>query len=377
MERVATALLVIALLYTVYFASSLLIPIVLSIMLALLLFPSVNFLSRLWVPRVVSAALLLAAIAVPFTLLGMQLVDPAQKWIERVPELTATLNEKVENITDALAPTASQAAPEEVAEPEETGSGLARFFDWFGDDEEDKDTAPQDSSTKAAEKSTAVADRLVLSGLDMTLTVLAQTPVFLAQVLVCLFLVLFLLVFGPGIYATAIAVFPRLQHRLQAGQLVADTQRELSRYILTVSLVNAGLGLCTAFALWLMRFEDPLLWGTMVALLNFAPYIGPLISVAILCIAGWAQYGLVPEALFPAAVYFVINAIEAQLITPAVLGRNMRMNPLVIMLWLIVWGWLWGIAGVLIAVPLLVCIKLVLARFDRFEPWLRLIESRA
>jgi predicted PurR-regulated permease PerM len=344
-------------------------------MLSLLRFPSVNFLSRLYVPRAVSAALLLIAIGVPFTLLGMQLVEPAQKWIERVPELTATLNEKVETITDALAPAAARVAPEETPEQEETRSGLARLFDWFGDDEEE--VAKKASTAPSAEKSTAVADRLVLGGLDMTLTVLAQTPIFLAQVLVCLFLVLFLLVFGPGIYATAVDVFPRLQHRLRAGQLVADTQRQLSRYILTVSLINAGLGLCTAIALWLMRFEDPLLWGTMVALLNFAPYIGPLFSVAILCIAGWAQYGLVLEALFPAAVYFIINGIEAQLITPAVLGRNMRMNPLIIMLWLILWGWLWGIAGVLIAVPLLVCIKLVLARFDRFEPWLKLIESRA
>jgi predicted PurR-regulated permease PerM len=115
----------------------------------------------------------------------------------------------------------------------------------------------------------------------------------------------------------------------------------------------------------------------MVGLLNFAPYVGPLLSFAILSIAGWAQFGLAMEAVFPAMVYLTINTIESQLVTPAVLGRNMRMNPLVIMLWLIIWGWLWGVAGVLIAVPLLVCIKLVLARFDQFDPWLRLIESRA
>lgn len=373
MDRVVTVLLIMALLYTAYFAASLLIPIVLSIMLSLLLFPLVNFLNRLYIPRAVSAALLLVAIGIPFTLLGMQLVEPAQKWLERVPELTATLNEKVENIADALAPAESPAVSEEVPEQEQERSGLARFFDWFGDDEEDTVTEAQ----PVAGKSTAVSDRLVLGGLDLTLTVLAQTPVFLAQLLVCLFLVLFLLVYGPGIYSTALDVFPGLQQRLQARQLATDTQRELSRYILTVSLINTGLGLCTASALWLMRFEDPLLWGTMVALLNFAPYLGPLLSVAILSIAGWAQYGLVLAALIPAAVYFTINSIEAQLITPAILGRNMRMNPLIIMLWLIIWGWLWGIAGVLIAVPLLVCIKLILARFDRFAPWLKLIESRA
>ena len=74
--------------------------------------------------------------------------------------------------------------------------------------------------------------------------------------------------------------------------------------------------------------------------------------------------------------FLFLNTLESQLITPTVLGRSMRMNPLVIMVWLMVWGWLWGIAGVLIAVPLLVCIKLILSRSGEFDPWLKLIESR-
>lgn len=373
MDRVLIALLAMAVIYTTYFAASLFIPIAISIMLSLLLFPLVNLLNRLYIPRVVSAALLLIAIGGPFTLLGMQLAEPAQKWVERIPELTATLNEKVESITDALAPAESIPVPPQMSAPAEKKSALWGVFDWF----KSSDNPAQELDAPAPEKSTAVADRLVVGGLDLTLMVMAQTPVFLAQFVVCVFLVLFLLVFGPGIYSTALDVFPRLQEKLQASQLVADTQRELSRYILTVSLINTGLGLCTAAALWLMQFEDPLLWGTMVALLNFAPYVGPLFSVAILSVAGWAQYGPVWAALWPAAAYFLINAIESQLITPAILGRHMRINPLIVMLWLIVWGWLWGIAGVLLAVPLLVCIKLVLARFARFDPWLKLIESGA
>jgi predicted PurR-regulated permease PerM len=201
--------------------------------------------------------------------------------------------------------------------------------------------------------------------------------VFLAQFLVCIILVVFLVVYGPGVYNTAIEVLPQVRHKSQASQLVADTQRELSRYILTVSLINLGLGLVTAAVLWWMRFEDPLLWGAMVALLNFAPYIGTIISLGILTMAGLSQYGLEWEALLPAGAFFILNTLEAQLITPAVLGRNMQMNPLIIMLWLVIWGWLWGMAGVLIAVPLLVCIRLILARSELCKPWLRLIESRA
>lgn len=372
------ALLFLAGMYTLYFAASLLIPIVLALLLALQLSPVVATLKRFYVPRAISAALLLIAIGGPFTLLGMELVEPAQKWIKRVPEVTAKVNEQLTTISEALAP-APQETPVEQAKPKpEKDTGILNFFGWF-DDEEEQQAATEAAQTPppATQPGTAMSDRLVLGGIEMTMTVLAETPVFLAQFLVCIILVVFLLVYGPGVYNTAIEVLPQVRHKSQASQLVADTQRELSRYILTVSLINLGLGLVTAAVLWWMRFEDPLLWGAMVALLNFAPYIGTIISLGILTMAGLSQYGLEWEALLPAGAFFILNTLEAQLITPAVLGRNMQMNPLIIMLWLVIWGWLWGMAGVLIAVPLLVCIRLILARSELCKPWLRLIESRA
>jgi len=221
-----------------------------------------------------------------------------------------------------------------------------------------------------------MSDRLVLGGLEVAMQVLADTPLFLAQCLVCIILAIFLLVYGPGVYRTAMEVVPWLQDKVATVKLVGDTQRELSRYILYISLINAGLGMTTAAVLWLLRFEDPLLWGSMVALLNFAPYVGTIFSLSVLSMAGVAQYGLEWEAFLPALAFFFLDTLESQLITPTVLGRSMRMNPLVIMVWLMVWGWLWGIAGVLIAVPLLVCIKLILSRSGEFDPWLKLIESR-
>jgi len=371
------ALLFLAGLYTLYFAASLLIPIVLALLLSLQFSPLVATLNRFYVPRAISAALLLVAIGGPFTLLGMELVDPAQKWIERVPEVTAKLNEQFTNISEALSP-APQEKPADQAQPgPEKDTGILNFFGWFDDDEEEVAKTEIAQKPAAAQPGTALADRLVVGGIELTMTVLAETPVFLAQTLVCIILVVFLLVYGPGVYNTAIEVLPQIRDKTQASQLAADTQRELSRYILTVSLINLGLGLVTATVLWLLRFEDPVLWGTMVALLNFAPYVGTIISLGVLMMAGLSQYGLEWNAVLPAGAFFILNSLEAQLITPMVLGRNMRMNPLIIMLWLVIWGWLWGMAGVLIAVPLLVCIKLILARSELCKPWLQLIESRA
>lgn len=372
--RALSALLFLAVVYTLYFASSLWIPVVIALLLALQLSPAVTFLERFYIPRPLSTALLLIAIGGPFTFLGMQLVEPAQKWIERVPEVTAKVNQQLNNIADVIAPADQElpATPAATPEPEKK-SGISNFFGWF-DDEEPAAPAPAPVATK--ETKSKVSDRLVLGGLEVAMQILADAPVFLAQCLVCVILVVFLQVYGPAVYRTTIEVMPWFQDKVATAKLVRDTQRELSRYILYISLINAGLGLTTATVLWLLRFEDPLLWGSMVALLNFAPYVGTIFSLSVLSMAGVAQYGLEWSALVPALAFFILNTLESQLITPAVLGRHMRMNPLVIMLWLILWGWLWGMAGVLIAVPLLVCIKLILSRSAAFDPWLKLIESR-
>ena len=370
------ALLFLAVVYTLYFASSLCIPIVIALLRALQLSPAVTFLQRFYIPRPLSAALLLVAIGGPFTFLGMQLVEPAQKWIERVPEVTAKVNEQFTSIAEVIAPM-EQEVPVVVAPPKpEKKSGIRNLFGWFDDEEEQGVVSATKAPAPTPPPSTAMSDRLVLGGLEVAMQVLADTPLFLAQCLVCIILAIFLLVYGPGVYRTAMEVVPWLQDKVATVKLVGDTQRELSRYILYISLINAGLGMTTAAVLWLLRFEDPLLWGSMVALLNFAPYVGTIFSLSVLSMAGVAQYGLEWEAFLPALAFFFLDTLESQLITPTVLGRSMRMNPLVIMVWLMVWGWLWGIAGVLIAVPLLVCIKLILSRSGEFDPWLKLIESR-
>ena len=371
--RILLWLLALALIYTLYFARSLLIPVVVALLFALLLSPLVSVFKRFHVPRTISALILLAAIGGPLALFAGELAEPAKKWIQLLPELSARLNKELDSLTQALqSESDGEAAARVEAQKEE--SKWYDFLDFFSDDKQEAAEPPP--AAKPAGDS-ALSLRLMQGGLEVLVSVLGAAPVVIAQFTICLVLVLFLLVFGPNLYATFIEVVPFVQDKRQATVLVGRVQQELSRYILTVSLINAFLGMTTAAVLWLTGLDDALLWGAVVGLLNFAPYVGPVIGFCFLSLAGIVQYGLVPGALLPALLYFAINMVEAQFVTPTVLGQHMKLNPLVLMVWLIIWGWLWGAVGVLLAVPLLVCLKLAAEQLNVLEPWVKLIGARA
>tara|TARA_R100000900_G_scaffold127863_3_gene103255 strand:+ start:119087 stop:120202 length:1116 start_codon:yes stop_codon:yes gene_type:complete len=352
-----------AVLYTVYFAQTLLIPIVVALFFALLLSPLVKLLKRFYIPRTLSAMLMLALIGGPMVLLGSQLAEPAQRWAEAIPRLTDQLTDQVDDLTDKLSPEA-----EKPPEPES--------FSFFGLFEGEEESAA-DKRESGGSKDGRVSERLKQGGLELLLTMLGAAPVVIAQFLTTVLLILFLLIFGSRLFAAFVEIFPAIDDKRASLQLVRTIQVELSRYILTVSVINACLGLTVGVALWLFGVQDPLLWGVLVGMLNFAPYVGPLIGVILLVLAGVVQYGAVAFALLPALVYFTINLLEAQVITPLVLGRHMRLNPLIILVWLVIWGWLWGAVGVLLAVPLLVCLKLAVGQTNVLRYWVQLIETRA
>jgi len=351
-----------AFIYTLYFAKTLLVPIVVALLLTLLLGPAVKALRRFHVPGVVSAVSLLCILAVPFTLLGMELAEPAQKWAQRVPELSAHFTQQIDTLTSAL--------EGETQESSENDPSRDFFSRLFGRDDADEEGAEDDGNS-------AVTERITQGGVEIVVYLLGVAPVFLAQLITCLTLTIFLLVFGPRLFDSAITYLPQVSDKDAAHGLVDTIEVELSRYILTVSIINALLGLTTAAALWIIGVEDALLWGVLVGLFNFAPYVGMFISLTVLTLAGLAQYGFTAFSVVPALIFFAINGLEAQFVTPTILGKHMRLNPLVLMLWLIMWGWLWGFIGVLLAVPLLVCIKLAASQLNLPIHWVRIIETRA
>jgi predicted PurR-regulated permease PerM len=190
-------------------------------------------------------------------------------------------------------------------------------------------------------------------------------------------LTFFFMVFGERLQRSAIALLPtRQQQKLSVG-ILQSIEQEISRYVFTITAINIAVGLVFAALLhWMLgvAVQEALLWGTIVAVLNYAPYVGPMIGILLMLVMGFVTWNEVGPSLLPSAMYLALHTIEGQLVTPIVLGRRMALSPLVLILALMVFGWLWGIIGLLLAVPLLVCVKLVLAKIEGMEGWARLLE---
>lgn len=367
-------LLALAILYTLYFAKTLLIPIIVALLFSLLLSPLVTLFRRFYIPRTVSAILLLTMIGGPITILAIELAEPAQKWLVQLPKLSSHLTEELDNISQAMnpdTPPPPKVKPKKV-EPKQSSFNV---FGWFNKTHDEPAPVIAQEKEAPANNSSALSARVMQGGVEKLISILGETPVVIAQFMTFIILVLFLLSFGSHLYESYLEIFPSEVNKRRPVVLVGKLQKELSRYIVTVTIINTVLGIVTASVFWALGVDDALLWGAVVGLLNFAPYVGPFLGIIILCLAGVTQYGMELIALLPAAVYFGINMIEAQFVTPTVLGLHMRLNPLVLILWLLIWGWLWGPAGVLLAVPLLVCFKLAARQLDIMTNWVKLVET--
>jgi len=360
--RLLNILVIFAVIYTLYLAKSLLVPLFFSAFVALLLSPLVAFARKLFIPRTLSAGALIVLLVAPFTFLGIELAEPAERWMQSLPKIAAEISKEIEEISSNI--DAYATPPAEPVEKERS------FFSWFGDDEKSPELSPSQDNTNS------VTDKIKQSGIDIGLTLFSNAPFLLAQVLACIVLIFFLLVFGPNLFNVFVRDFPIVTNKRRTLVLVDQIQRELSSYIVTISIINSCLGLATAGVFYYLGIDDALLWGALVALMNFVPYLGGVASCVVLLVVGLVQFGLTSSAFLPAGLFLVLNIIESQLITPAVLGRSMQLNPLIIIIWIAITGWLWGVVGVLLAVPILMCFKIILENLGVFDHWIKLLESK-
>lgn len=148
---------------------------------------------------------------------------------------------------------------------------------------------------------------------------------------------------------------------LAIARLIQNVVDATSAYVMTIATINVSLGLAVAMSLFLIGMPSPLMWGGIVALLNFVPYFGPILAAILLGLGGLMVFDDVWVALMPAVIQICFHLVEANAITPLVLGRRLTMNPLLILVSLSFWGWVWGTPGALLAVPLLIIIQTVLA----------------
>ena len=343
--RASYALLVLATLavgYTLWAAQDLLLPVLLGMFFALVGNPIIRFLQRLHVPRFVAALVLVVGGITGAVVLGNQLVVPASDWFRDVPRELRELTPKLRQLAKPV---------------------------------QDANLAAQNIA-RAAGGESAKRVQVVRTQVDDPYKILTTTPRLLASILAVVLLTFFFMVYGEQLQRHAIALLPGRQKKKFTVEILHSIEREVSRYVLTISVINTLMGLLFAGILFALDVPLPeaLLWGTLVAILNFAPYVGPLIGMGLMLLVGFVSYKDPWMSVLPAAIYLVLHTLEGQIITPIILGKRMALSPLVLILALMLFGWLWGIIGLLLAVPLLVCVKLVLARVEGMEGWARLLE---
>lgn len=335
---------IVASLAACWLARDLLIPVMLAMLLALLANPMVTRLCKLWIPRWLGALVVVIGGLVLSVWLGGMLVGPAAEWVKEAPTELRELAPKLKKL---------------VRQVDQANKAAASIV-----------TAAGASSTPAVVAPADKPKTLNLWGL------ISQAPRMLAAVLAVVLLAYFFLVFGHGLQRQAINRLPHPAHQELTVGILKTIESDLSRYVLTISGINAVLGLLLTSALFWLGIDlgDALLWGSLAALLNFVPYVGPLSGVLLLAVVGVVAFDSPGQMIVPPALYLLLHVLESQFLTPVILGRRMAISPLVMLLWLMLWGFLWGVAGLLLAVPMLASIKIVAERIERFQPWARLIE---
>jgi len=334
-----TGLFILAAFYTLYFARSFLLPIVLALLFSLLLLPFVRLLKKfLRIPEPLGAGLVLIA------LLGLlvgglyELSGPAYEWMQRAP---ASLHKVETKLRELKRPVLLFGrATEQVAKMTDVGS------------------------TPATPKSQPVAVALP-AGPSLGARLLDRTTEFAGSAAVMLILLYFLLASGDLFLRKLVKVLPSLSDKKRAIEIARQVETDISAYLSTVSMINLGLGIGVAIAMALIGLPNPLLWGAMAALTNFIPYLGAMSCYVALALAGFLTFDDLPHALLPVGAFLCLNVVEAYFVTPMVLGRRLTLNPVVLFLGLTFWGWMWGIAGALLAVPIMVVFKIFC---DHIEP---------
>lgn len=343
--RSSTAAIVLATLavaYTLWATQELLLPVLLAMFFALIGNPIIRTLEKIHIPRFVGALAVLSTGLACAVLLGSLMAEPAGKLMREVPQELREIAPKL------------RAVVKPVQDAKKGAESIARVAG--GED--------------------VNAVRLVRTEVNDPFRSLTTTPRMIASVLAVVLLTLFFMIYGANLQRRVLALLPGRQQKKLTMDILQSIEREMSRYVLTITIINTLLGLAFAGVLvWLgLAVPEALMWGTLAALLNYAPYVGPLIGIMAMLLMGFVHFDTPLEALLPSGIYLLLHTLEGQFVTPILLGRRMALSPLVLILGLMVFGWLWGIIGLLLAVPLLACTKVILERVDGLGPWARLLE---
>ena len=323
-------LFVLALLAAAYMAREIILPFVFAIVLMLLLQPAFRILERLHVPRTIAALLLILALFGTVVGLGTAISSPARTWAAKLPEGIPRLQEQLNFMREPL-------------------DTLQRFLQQV----EDFGAGPS-PTVAAAPQGPTLLSKLFTGTRDFA-SGFFKTVLFL----------FFLLVYGDIFLHRLVEILPRFRSKRQVVEISQQIESDVSAYLVTITIMNAAVGIATGLAMWSTGVGDPILWGTVAFLLNYVPILGPAFGMLLFFLAGLLTHDTLWQSLLPAGLYLGILLIEGETITPILLARRFTLNPVLVIISLVFWFWMWGIPGVILSMPMLAIAKIIC---DRLQP---------
>lgn len=327
MPAAVAGIALLAVLYTLYFAADLFLPIFFAILLGIILRPLVRSLRHLGLPEAGGAFVIIGCLVASLSVAVVTLSDPVEEWVDRLPRIQQEITTKLWPVTRSI-----EQAKQATEKIEKLTDGRAA-------------SAPQ---------------RVVTIRESSLLNRMFKTTWFTAvQILTTLVLTYFFLAQNIERTRQVIQRLPWYQRSRLIEDMFETVQKTMSRYLQISAMIYFGLGAVTAAAMYLLGMPNPILLGLLAAVFGFIPYLGPLIVLGCISVISLLSFDNWWAAAAPPLVYLVFTIIEGYLVTPAVVGRHLMLSPIAVFLSMLLWTWVWGIAGALLSVPILVLLTIV------------------
>jgi predicted PurR-regulated permease PerM len=304
-------------------------PVTAALVVAIALVPLLEWFERRGVPSKLAAGLcVLIFLAIALFAIG-SIVIPASDWVAQVPTKVSKVRHALEPIFDLY-------------------KNLDRFID--------RTVSQIEVSREAAAQTRSVRIETPNSMLGL---LTSSAPHLLIQLFFSLLVIFFFLAGWTAMRKRTIVSRGSFEGALTTARVIQQVVDATSTYLGTITLINIGLGALTAGALWWLGMPSPVMWGGIVAVANYIPYLGPIVCALLLFLGGLMTYSDAWGALAPPAAFISFHLVEANFFTPMVVGHRLTISPLSILISLSFWAWVWGTTGALLAVPLLIIMKTI------------------
>lgn len=318
-----------------YFAASFLIPITLALLLSMLFSPVVRAGARVGIPAPVSAAVTVALTLIVIFAGIYGLSGSANEWVEKVPRNFFRIEELIKSVKAPM--------------------------------EKIKDATDRVEAATDMGENQPMEVRIERPGVAEQ--VLTGTPAIMASIGIVIMLLFFLLASGDTFVRKSVELVPALKDKKRVVEILRSIQSDISYYLLMLTLLNITMGAVVGAVCWATGIPNPILWGVVVTVLSFAPFAGSAVIVVILSFVGLLTHSDIPLALTPVVSYVLIMLLTNNLVVPYILGNRLALSPVAIFISIIFWGWIWGVVGALLAVPLLATFKIICDRIDSLKPF--------